>query len=47
MSDLSGGLSTLEQHEDLWQLIQQRRYQAEQDRLKPAEIRLWDGDRSS
>jgi hypothetical protein len=44
MSDPSGGLSTLEDHEALWQTIMDRRTQTELDRLKPPLIRLWDGD---
>ena len=44
MSDPSGGLSTLEQHQEVWDIVQQRRLDAELARLAPPEIRLWDGD---
>ncbi len=44
MSDPSGGLSTLEEHEAVWNIIQARRALAEANRLKPPQIRFWDGD---
>ena len=37
-------MDTLEQHEDLWNLVQQRRAELEKQRLLPPMIRLWDGD---
>lgn len=37
-------LTTRQQHDDLWNLIQQRKAKAELQRLKPPMIRLWDGD---
>lgn len=38
------GLATLEAHNDLWKLVQQRRAKQEMERLRPPLIRLWDGD---
>ncbi|QDK03108.1 minor tail protein [Mycobacterium phage SydNat] len=38
------GLVTLEDHEALWQKIQARRCEREQERLAPVLTRLWDGD---
>lgn len=45
MSDpVTGGLTTLAQHEELWQKVLKRRARLECERLKPAQIRLWNGD---
>ncbi|QDF18426.1 minor tail protein [Mycobacterium Phage Rachaly] len=38
------GLTSLRQAEDLWQKIQLRRCKREQERLKPADVELRDGD---
>ena len=38
------GLSTVQQHEDLWKLVQQRKDKRELDRLKPPTMELRDGD---
>lgn len=38
------GLATLEAHNNLWKLVQQRRAKQEMERLRPPLIRLWDGD---
>ncbi|WP_237076707.1 hypothetical protein [Mycobacteroides abscessus] len=38
------GLATLEAHNNLWRLVQQRRAKQEMERLRPPLIRLWDGD---
>lgn len=37
-------MTTLEAHDNLWKLVQQRRAKAEMLRLKTPHIRLWDGD---
>ena len=37
-------LTTLEDHQTLWETVQARRQAAELQRLKPPLIRLWDGD---
>lgn len=45
MSDpATGGLTTVEQHEALWQKVKAQRTAREAERLKPARIELWDGD---
>lgn len=38
------GLSSVQQHEDLWKLVQQRKAKRELDRLKPPTMELRDGD---
>ena len=43
-SGYHGGLATLEDHQGLWDWHLVRKDLMEQERLKPAEIRLWDGD---
>lgn len=44
MPDIHGGLSTLADHQNLWDTLADRRLQREKARLAPANIRLWDGD---
>ncbi|ASR77133.1 minor tail protein [Mycobacterium phage MyraDee] len=44
MADARGGLSTLADHDALWNKIQARRCKVEQERLAPPWVRLWDGD---
>jgi hypothetical protein len=43
-SDALGGLSSLEDHQEFWEKITERRAWMESERLKPARTRLWDGD---
>jgi hypothetical protein len=44
MTDIHGTLSTLEDHQLLWDKIQHRRAFLEAARIAPPDIRLWDGD---
>jgi hypothetical protein len=41
---VQGGLATLEDHENLFQWHLARKERLEKERLRPAQIRLWDGD---
>lgn len=43
-SGVQGGLATVEDHQNLWEWHLARKAKLEAERLKPAEIRLWDGD---
>ena len=38
------GLATIDQHQQLWDSVHDRRHRWEQARLAPPRIRLWDGD---
>jgi hypothetical protein len=41
---VQGGLATLEDHQNLYQWHLDRKARLEAERLRPAQIRLWDGD---
>jgi hypothetical protein len=41
---VQGGLATLEDHQNLYQWHLDRKDRLEKERLRPAQIRLWDGD---
>lgn len=44
MPDIHGGLTTLADHQSLWNTVIARRDAREKERLKPPLVRLWDGD---
>lgn len=44
MPDIHGGLTTLADHQNLWNVVSERKAKREAARLAPVHTRLWDGD---